>query len=128
MQAFARSLKVPYEKEYNMLNRILMGAAVLSLAAGTLPAPAQAADAALSPCLGCHDVSSDKKKLVGPPLFGVYGSKPVTAGIPFGKWDQASLDTWIKDPSKVKAATLMTYATGNPKKRGEIIKALQSLK
>lgn len=113
-----------------MLNRILMGVAVLSLAAGTLSAPAQAAgaDVALSACVTCHDISPDKKKLVGPPLYGVYGSKPVTAGIPFGKWDQKSLDSWIKDPLKVKPTTIMTYATGNPKKRGEIIKALQTLK
>lgn len=111
-----------------MLNRILMGVAVLSLAVGTLPAPAHATDAALATCAGCHDLSPAKNKLVGPPLFGIYGAKPVTAGIPFAKWDKASLDTWIKDPMKVKPGTMMAIATGNPKKRAEIVKALQALK
>lgn len=113
-----------------MLNRILMGVAVLSLAAGTLPAPAQAAgaDAALATCIGCHDITPAKKQMVGPGLYGVFGAKPVTAGISFAKWDDKSLDTWLKDPSKVKAGTAMAYSVGNPKKRGEIVKALKTLK
>jgi len=112
-----------------MLNRILMGVAVLSLAAATLPAPAQAAtDPALGACVTCHDTSPAKNRLVGPGLFGVYGSKPVTAGISFAKWDDKSLDTWLKDPSKVKPGTLMSYSIGNPKNRAAAIKALKSLK
>lgn len=112
-----------------MHNRILLGLAVLSLAAGTLPAPAQAAaDPALSACVTCHDISPAKNKLVGPGLYGIYGSKPVTAGISFAKWDEKSLDTWLKDPAKVKPGTLMSYSIGNPKNRAAVVKALRTLK
>lgn len=112
-----------------MLNRILMGAAVLSLAAGMLPAPAQAAaDPALSACVTCHDTSPAKNRLVGPGLYGIYGAKPVTPGLSFAKWDDKTLDAWLKDPAKVKPGTLMSYSVGNPKKRAETIKALKALK
>ncbi len=113
-----------------MLNRILMGVAALSLMATALPAPAQAADAAaaLSACVTCHDISPANKQLVGPGLHGLAGKKPVSAGISFAKWDAKSLDTWLKDPSKVKPGTMMAYSVGNPKKRAEIVKAVLSLK
>lgn len=113
-----------------MLNRILMGAALLSLAAGPLSAPAQAAgvDPALSTCATCHDLTPAKKKLVGPALFGTYGSKPVTAGIRFAKWDEKSLDTWLKEPAKVKPGTLMVFMVPDAAQRKAAIKALKALK
>lgn len=111
-----------------MRNPILLGVAVLTLVAGTLPAQAAGTDPALSACVTCHDTSPAKNKLVGPGLYGVYGAKPVTPGISFAKWDEKSLDTWLKDPSKVKPGTLMSYSVGNPKKRAAAVKALKSLK
>lgn len=112
-----------------MLNRILMGVAALSLMATALPAPALAANsAALGACITCHDISPAKKQLVGPALFGLKGKKPVSAGIPFAKWDAKTLDTWLKNPSKVKPGTMMAYSVSDPKKRAEIVKAVLDLK
>lgn len=114
-----------------MVRLILSGALLLAMA--TLPLlsrPAAATDpqAALSTCIGCHDISKDKKALVGPPLFGLVGRKPAISGVPFAAWDAKNLDQWLKDPSKVKADTTMAFKVKNDQKRAAIIQALTSLR
>ncbi|HEY9900435.1 MAG TPA: hypothetical protein V6D00_14765 [Pantanalinema sp.] len=111
-----------------MRNPLLVGLAVLSLGAAVASPALAGPDKALSACATCHDISPAKNKLVGPPLFGTFGSKPITDGIAVAKWDEGSLDKWLTDPGKIKPGTLMTYTVGNPKKRLEIIKAMKELK
>lgn len=107
-------------------------AALVALAPLAVAAPARAQAAAVPPalttCVTCHDLTAEKKKLVGPPLFGIANAKPSISGVPYAKWDTASLDLWLKDPLKVKPTTLMTFSVGNPKKRAEVVKALAVLK
>ncbi|MBO9539893.1 hypothetical protein J7643_04780 [bacterium] len=111
-----------------MRKHLLAGIAVLSL--GVVLAPPALADPgkALGACATCHDISPAKNKLVGPPLFGSFGAKPLGDGIEVAKWDEGSLDKWLTNPGKMKPGTLMSYQVGNPKKRLEIIKALKELK
>jgi cytochrome c2 len=104
---------------------LALGAAVL----GAFVAPASANPGKeLVTCVGCHDITAAKKQLVGPPLFGLFGEKPTTAGVGFAKWDKTSLDKWLKDPSAVKPGTAMAFAVKNDKKREKIIQAISELK
>lgn len=82
----------------------------------------------LASCLGCHDLSADRKTIFGPPLFGTWGAKPVTVGVPFAKWDKPALERWLKDPTKIVPQTKMTFKVANSKKRQDIIKALEGLR
>lgn len=91
-------------------------------------APTEQQTKALVACLGCHDISAERKVLVGPPLYGIWGARPVTVGIPFSSWDRSALDRWLKDPAKVVPQTRMTYKVANSKKRQEVINALESLR
>ena len=109
--------------------RTLLALAVGAAVFGSLVTPASADPSKeLVTCIGCHDISSAKKQLVGPPLFGLYGSKPTTTGVSFAKWDKSSLDKWLKDPAAVKPATSMAFKVKNDAKRGKIIDALAELK
>lgn len=116
-----------------MSKPLLMGLSALILAAGfttlqAVPVAAASAPKALVSCTVCHDVSAAKKKLVGPPLSGVFGRKPSIAGVPFSKWDKASLDKWLSNPQGVKASSTMTFKVGDPGARAAAIAALQGLK
>mgnify|MGYP001184940178 CR=1 FL=1 len=95
--------------------------------AGMAPALADPAKE-LAMCVACHDVSSAKQQRVGAPLFGLYGKKPTIEGTGFAKWDQASLDKWLKSPSAVKPGTSMAFVVKNDAKRAKIIEALSQLK
>ena len=82
----------------------------------------------LSGCKTCHDVSPQRKTIVGPPLYGLFGSKPVASGIPYTKWDRQALDEFLRDPAQVKANTMMTYRVRENDKRKAIIDALEALR
>ena len=106
---------------------------LLTLCMVTLSATSHAAQkldvkATLAACIACHDISSAKKALVGPPLFGVYGRKPLSVGLPYKKFDQASLDQWLRDPSKVKRETQMVFKVADKVERSKVIEALKTLK
>lgn len=104
---------------------VTLGAAVFSWAV----APAMANPAKeLATCVACHDITAAKKPRVGPPLFGLYGQKPTMTGVKYKKWDQASLDEWLKNPSAVKPGTTMAFMVPNAAQRAKIIKALSELK
>jgi len=83
---------------------------------------------ALKPCKNCHDISPGMKKVVGPPLFGVFGRAPTIEGVPFKAWDEKSLDEWEANPQKVKKGAKMLYKTSSAEKRAAIIAALKELK
>lgn len=112
-----------------MMIRTMMALALGGAMLGALALPA-AADPSkeLVTCIGCHDITSAKKPMVGPPLFGLFNGKPTTAGTGFAKWDKASLDKWLKDPAAVKPGTSMAFKVKNDKKRAAIIEAIAELK
>lgn len=110
-----------------MMFRTMMALALGGAMLGALALPA-AASKELVTCIGCHDISSDKKAMVGPPLFGLFNGKPTTAGTGFAKWDKASLDKWLKDPAAIKPGTTMAFKVKNDKKRAAIIEAIAELK
>jgi cytochrome c len=113
-----------------MLGHRWVAASLLALGIGAAAiAPAHAAPPpALAACASCHDLTSAKKKIVGPPLFGVYNRKPSITGVPFKTWNKASLDKWLSGPSKIKPGTAMTFSVPDPKARAQAIQALQKLK
>ncbi len=109
--------------------RTLLALALGGAVFGAFVAPASANPGkALITCVGCHDITDAKKQVVGPPLFGLYETKPTSKGISFAKWDKTSLDTWLKDPAAVKPGTAMAFKVKNDKKRAAIIEALAELK
>lgn len=83
--------------------------------------------AALGQCKTCHDITPAKKHVVGPPLFGLYGKKPVMSGVPYTKWDREALNEFLRDPAQIKRNTMMTYRMRDDIKRKEIIDALEAL-
>lgn len=112
-----------------MMIRTMMALALGGAMLGALALPAAANPSKeLVTCVGCHDITDAKKPLVGPPLFGLFGAKPTTAGVGFAKWDKASLDKWLKDPAAVKPGTTMAFKVKNDKKRAAIIDAISELK
>jgi cytochrome c len=119
-------------KEEHMLKRLTAGALALAAGLWMVALPAQQAQAAGSPaltsCTICHDISSAKTKKVGPPLAGIYGKKPTISGVPFAKWDDASLDKWLADAQKIKPTTAMTFKVSDAGARKAAIAALKTLK
>jgi cytochrome c len=96
-----------------------------------------------SQCAVCHtsapaDTPAGKIKLVGPPLFGVYGR--AAAAIPdfqYSKsmreaslvWDDATLDQFLAKPQAIVPGTNMSYVgEADPAKRAAIIDYLKTLK
>ncbi|MDH4120692.1 MAG: cytochrome c family protein [Deltaproteobacteria bacterium] len=103
----------------------IIGVAVLLVFIGL---PLAAAADPLSSCKSCHDLSADKRKVMGPPLFGLYGAKPINAAIPVKKWDDASLDAWLANPKDVLPGNTMMFKVADKAKRDEVIAAMKALK
>ncbi len=82
---------------------------------------------ALADCAACHDISPARRKIVGPPLYGLIGKKPASAGLPYAKWDRAALGEWLRDPTQIKPSTMMTYRVRDDAARNQILDALESL-
>ena len=82
----------------------------------------------LNACKTCHDITPARKTIVGPPLFGVMGSKPIMSGVPYEKWTRENMDEFLRDPVQVKRNTMMTFRMRDNIKRAEIIEALEALK
>jgi cytochrome c len=71
-------------------------------------------------CMACHSVA-DKTNKVGPYLLGVVGRPVATAegynysdamkayGATGAKWDEATLDNYLKDPKAVVPGTKMSF-------------------
>jgi cytochrome c len=112
-----------------MLKPILTFAAVAAIAtSATLSAEAKAPPEALQTCAGCHDITQARTKLVGPPLYGIYGKKPQMGGVKFAKWDKKTLDAFLADPQKVKPGSTMPINVPDAKERAAMIKAIEGLK
>jgi len=78
-------------------------------------------------CGSCHYLDKTVRK-VGPSLMGIYGQAPKTKGIPFEKWDEASLDAWIEHPTGVHPETRMKIpGIKDAEKRALIIEYLKQI-
>ena len=104
---------------------VLIGG-IVAEAATRGPTPQQMAT--LGSCQGCHDLTPARKTLMGPPLYGAFGKKPSISGVPFAKWDRASLDRFLADPSAVKPTTAMPVNVPDAKERAAIVRALEALR
>jgi len=114
----------------------LAGAAVMvALGAAQTPSPEERGkELFVRRCSGCHALDLDKE---GPRLRGVYGRQ--AAGVPgFGysealkkagvRWDEASLDRWLKDPETMAPDTDMAFRLADGEERKAVIAYLKSLK
>ncbi|OIQ03454.1 MAG: hypothetical protein AUK36_04390 [Zetaproteobacteria bacterium CG2_30_59_37] len=101
------------------------------LAAVLLPAPwmasaAEAGDAdrgriiAGVRCMPCHHLHLESK-LIGPGLKGIFNRVPRIAGVPFERWDDASLEAWLKAPRSIKPNTTMAIPPIAERDRTDLI-------
>jgi cytochrome c2 len=105
-------------------------AAQMAIAKGKQIADAQ--------CTACHHFSKGGGTLVGPDLYGVFGTKIASVpGYSFssalkkhtGDWTAAKLEDWLKSPSTFAPGTYMTFpGLPNAKDREDVIAYLESLK
>lgn len=89
-------------------------------------------------CSACHHFSKGGGTLVGPDLYGVFGTKIASvAGYSFssalkkhtGDWTAANLDDWLKSPSTFAPGTYMTFpGLPSAQDREDVIAYLKSLK
>ncbi len=85
-------------------------------------------------CSGCHVLTGPG--FAGPALTGVYGRK-AGAGADFQYsdalkksgivWDDASLHSFLADPSKVVPGTAMNFNVTDPQQRDDVIAYLKTL-
>ncbi len=115
----------------------------VALAACGAPRSDRSVEQAFAPCAVCHtaappDTPAGKMRLVGPPLWGVYGRAAASVeGFAYSKamreagltWDDATLDRYLADPQAALPRTMMSYA-GEPDaaKRAAIIEYLKTLR
>ncbi len=90
-------------------------------------------------CKVCHSAVAGGPDMVGPNLWGVYGSKAATRRSKFAyspalkasglTWDEATLDQWLTDPGVLVKGTKMEFV-GLPRKavRQNIIAYVKTLK
>lgn len=98
--------------------------------------PLGGAPKAFGICLSCHSVKPGQT-LVGPSLFGVYGTRAGDVpGYVFTDdlkksglvWNDATLDKWLTSPVAMVPGTRMGYAgQPDPAKRAAIIAYLKTL-
>lgn len=90
-------------------------------------------------CRVCHNTDKAGPDLVGPNLWGVFGSKAATRRPKFAyspqlkasklTWDAATLDRWIAGPGDVVKGTKMEFVGVNRKTtRDNIVAYLATLK
>jgi cytochrome c len=69
-------------------------------------------------CGGCHVVSNDQGRGVGPNLGGVFGSKIAGGRYSYsdalkskaGVWDEKALDQWLESPNVFAPGSRMSFA------------------
>jgi len=102
----------------------------LGLFAGSLCQMAHAADAergrvvAEVRCTPCHHLHLASIR-IGPGLKDVFNRKPVIDGVPYERWDEASLDQWLTNPRAVKPNTEMVMPPLRGRDRADVIAYLR---
>jgi len=97
---------------------------------------------AVKQCVACHDITQQAQNKVGPPLWGMFG-KPAGSvkGYQYSQkhldkakadsivWDEATLDTYLKNPQAFIPGNKMVYP-GLPKEkhRKNLIEYMKTLK
>ncbi|WP_417613860.1 c-type cytochrome [Parasphingorhabdus sp.] len=94
--------------------------------------------AGFAQCGTCHNVEKDGGNGIGPNLWGVAGNPAAQkAGYAYSPamkssglvWDNATLNTYLKEPLKTVPGTKMAYAgLRNDEQRTEVIAYLDTLK
>ncbi|MDX8401187.1 MAG: c-type cytochrome [Mariprofundaceae bacterium] len=108
----------------------LAASLIVALACVTADA-ALAADAARGAivarvrCGQCHFLDRETPR-IGPGLKGVYGRAPGIAGVPFERWDEASLAAWLSGPRRIKPNTEMVLPPLSARDRADVIAWLKS--
>jgi len=71
-------------------------------------------------CLPCHHLHLTSKR-VGPGLKGIFNRAPGISGVPFERWDAASLDAWLSNPRAIKPNTTMFIPPMAARDRADVI-------
>jgi len=78
-------------------------------------------------CGSCHYLDRNIRK-VGPPLKGIMGRAPSISDVPFKRWNEKAMQTWLQNPAGVKPGTMMAIpGIKSDKERTEIIEYLKKL-
>jgi len=71
-------------------------------------------------CMPCHHLHLESK-LIGPGLKGIFNRAPSISGVPFERWDDASMDAWLKAPRLIKPNTTMAIPPIAERDRADLI-------
>jgi cytochrome c len=96
-------------------------------------------EAAFKQCQSCHTATQGGANGIGPNLYGVVGEAAAQGrgGFAFsdalkgkgGKWDDATLNEWLKNPKAYAPGTKMTFAgISNDQERADVIAYLKTAK
>jgi cytochrome c len=94
---------------------------------------------AFAQCKACHTINAGGANGIGPNLAGVFGEAVAQGrgGFAFsdalkgkgGKWDDATLNEWLKNPKAYAPGTKMTFAgVSNDQERADVIAYLKTAK
>ncbi|PTR12221.1 MULTISPECIES: cytochrome c family protein [unclassified Novosphingobium] len=117
--------------------RLAKAGANPSLAALMKVADPQIGDRKAAACKACHTFDAGAPDMAGPNLHGVYGQQMGRNRPSFGysaalrdaggKWDDATLDAWLKNPQAVVPHTAMMFGgISDPLNRADVIAYLRS--
>jgi cytochrome c len=113
--------------------------AFISLGAALSPAAAEEIDGHMSfnnHCRTCHSIRPGDNRL-GPSLFGIAGAvagqvqgyRGYSGGLKGIRWDDATLDRFLANPTSISTSTNMIYPPiANAEERHKIIEYLKTLK
>ena len=97
---------------------------------------ASAGKAVFTQCTACHAYKPGAVGVAAPNLYGVVGRKAASTQFSYSAalkaskltWDKATLNTFLKGPSKLVPGTRMAVAITNDTQRANLIAYLATLK